>query len=95
MRVCSEGELPEAGPGRGAAAGRRGQVPEAAGPAGVHPRRSGEDNRGGALPEGRVPGRRHHRGLLHPIDLPVFFSSVQFVSSSCLRRFVALKGVMF
>uniref|UniRef100_A0A452YJY5 Uncharacterized protein n=1 Tax=Aegilops tauschii subsp. strangulata TaxID=200361 RepID=A0A452YJY5_AEGTS len=64
VRACSEGELPEAGPGRGAAAGRRGQVPEAAGPAGVPPRRPGEDGRGSALPEGRVPGGRHHRGLL-------------------------------
>ena len=57
-----------AGPRRGAAGGRRGAVPAEEGPAGVPPRGSGEDGRGGAVPEGRVPGRRHRRGLLRAAE---------------------------
>ncbi|KQJ97316.1 hypothetical protein BRADI_3g30047v3 [Brachypodium distachyon] len=58
------GRLPEAGDRRGAVGGRRREVPEAADPARVPPRGPGEDGRRGAVPEGRLPGRNHRRGLL-------------------------------
>jgi hypothetical protein len=64
----SEGELQTAGPRRGSAAGGRGAVPREEGTAGDPPRRPGEDGRGGAVPEGRVPGRRHRRGLLRAAE---------------------------
>lgn len=75
----SEGELQAAGPRRGAAGERSGAVPAAEGPAALPPRRPHEDGCRGAVPQGRVPGRHHRRGLLRASQgrLPDVLGSVE------------------
>jgi hypothetical protein len=64
----SEGELQASGPRRGVAGGRLRAVPQEEGPAGVPPRRPGEDGRRRAIPEGRLPDRCHRPGLLRAAE---------------------------
>jgi len=77
---CSEGELQAAGPRRGATGGHSGALQAEEDPAALPARRPDEDGRGGAVPEGRVPGRHHRRGLLRTAQgrLPDVLGSVEW-----------------